>query len=97
LIYISFTLGFVIPFFALVDPVVFLQMTSFWKSNPRYYCKVCSIYVDDNAKSRRLHDEGKRHAEQLERKQFETNKKKQREAKQQSDIERQLQLIEKQA
>jgi hypothetical protein len=32
---------------------------------PRYYCKCCNIWMDDNVPSRQIHDRGKRHKEKL--------------------------------
>ncbi len=36
-------------------------MTEYWKSNPRYCCPVCNVWMADNIASRRKHEQGNKH------------------------------------
>ncbi len=36
-------------------------MTEYWKSNPRFCCPVCNVWMADNHASRRKHEQGNKH------------------------------------
>ncbi|KAM3572647.1 hypothetical protein VYU27_005334 [Nannochloropsis oceanica] len=41
-------------------------MSEYWRSTPKYCCKFCNVWMDDNTTSRRLHDGGARHKQAVE-------------------------------
>ncbi|ORX37187.1 hypothetical protein BD324DRAFT_625114 [Kockovaella imperatae] len=45
----------------------FYTMTEYWVSKKQYWCKYCSIYIRDDAPSRKLHETGLKHQGNKER------------------------------
>ncbi|KAG0256304.1 hypothetical protein DFQ27_005781 [Actinomortierella ambigua] len=39
----------------------------YWKSNAKFWCKFCKIYITDNKVTRKTHDSGTKHKENVER------------------------------
>lgn len=40
-------------------------MSEYWKSQAKFWCKFCKIYVTDNKISRQNHDNGKKHKDNV--------------------------------
>ncbi|KAG0048670.1 hypothetical protein BGZ83_006409 [Gryganskiella cystojenkinii] len=44
-----------------------LTKSEYWKSNAKFYCRFCNIYITDNKSTRNIHDSGNKHKENVER------------------------------
>ncbi|KAG0223722.1 hypothetical protein BGW42_005707 [Actinomortierella wolfii] len=44
-----------------------MSSADYWKSNAKYWCKFCKIYITDNKVTRKTHDAGTKHKENVER------------------------------
>jgi U1 zinc finger len=74
-----------------------IQMSEYWVSQAKYYCKICNVWIADNVMSKQLHHAGTKHKMAVE----ELNKKKREEklhgARSEREIKQQLADIEKAA
>ncbi|KAG0271166.1 Mismatch repair endonuclease pms2 [Linnemannia exigua] len=41
--------------------------SEYWKSNAKFFCRFCKIYITDNKSTRNIHDQGSKHKENVER------------------------------
>ncbi|KAJ1912392.1 hypothetical protein IWQ60_009684 [Tieghemiomyces parasiticus] len=70
-------------------------MAEYWKSNAKYWCQYCRIYVDDNKPSRHIHENGKKHKENVTKFIRDVDKRSEARAEEERETKRQLELIER--
>lgn len=51
----------------LIPPGLRFNMSEYWVSNKKYFCKYCNIYIADDKPSRTQHESGLRHKGNVER------------------------------
>ena len=42
-------------------------MTEFWKSSNKFWCEYCKVWMADNPTAKRIHEQGSKHRENMER------------------------------
>ncbi|XP_050417163.1 WW domain-binding protein 4 [Patella vulgata] len=72
-------------------------MSEYWKSNPRKFCDFCKCWISDNKPSIEFHERGKRHKENVQNKITAVRKSSEKKAKEKSELENDLQQMEKAA
>eukprot|EP00117_Sycon_ciliatum_P028330 scpid27025/ scgid22790/ WW domain-binding protein 4 len=72
-------------------------MADYWKSNPRRMCDVCKVWMADNKVSISMHEGGKKHKENVQRRISEARKRGVDEIHEKDEIQRQLAAMEKAA
>ncbi|ORX66314.1 hypothetical protein DL89DRAFT_260338 [Linderina pennispora] len=68
-----------------------------WDRNTKYWCRYCSIFVHDNSSSRRIHESGVKHKENVQRYLRNIDETAETAAKAESALQRQLDKIEQAA
>lgn len=72
-------------------------MATYWKSQPKKYCKFCNCWITDNKPSVDFHERGKNHQENVKRKINEVKKKSTEQAKEKAEMEDDMKQMEKAA
>ncbi|CAG2250041.1 FBP21 [Mytilus edulis] len=73
------------------------KMATYWKSQPKKYCKFCNCWITDNKPSVDFHERGKNHQENVKRKINEVKKKSTEQAKEREELEDDMKKMEKAA
>jgi len=69
-------------------------MTDFWKSNPHFYCQYCKIFIHDNKASKKQHEDGLRHKENVRKYLLDTRTKNKEKEKEDAELAKELRHIE---
>ncbi|KAF9939966.1 WW domain binding protein 4 [Modicella reniformis] len=69
----------------------------YWKSNAKFWCRFCKIYITDNKSTRSLHDAGTKHKENVERFLRESNQRSRDKEVETTKMNKQWEAIEKAA
>lgn len=72
-------------------------MADYWKSNPRYFCRYCGVWMADDKPSRTLHDNGNKHKANVQKFLSNLEKKDREEKFEKEQVLRTLQEVEKKA
>jgi len=72
-------------------------MTEYWISGAKFWCEYCKIYIADNKSSRGLHENGKKHKENMETFLGEMRVRNHQKELEQKDVEREMKRIEEAA
>ncbi|KAK3812678.1 MAG: hypothetical protein J3R72DRAFT_462629 [Linnemannia gamsii] len=72
-------------------------MSEYWKSNAKFFCRFCKIYITDNKSTRNIHDQGSKHKENVERFLRETNQRGRDREAESARMDKQMDAIEKAA
>lgn len=65
-----------------------------WRNNERHYCKVCNMWMGSDRQSILIHENGKKHRENVENSIMKRREDKLREEKEAKDMQRTLKLME---
>ncbi|KAF9287734.1 hypothetical protein BGZ68_001343 [Mortierella alpina] len=74
-----------------------LEMSEYWKSNAKFFCRFCKIYITDNKSTRNIHDSGVKHKENVERFLREQNQRSKDKDAEKARTDKQMEAIEKAA
>ncbi|KAF9356675.1 hypothetical protein BGX26_004911 [Mortierella sp. AD094] len=69
----------------------------YWKSNAKFWCRFCKIYITDNKSTRNIHDSGTKHKENVERFLREQNQRGKDKEAETARTNKQMEAIEKAA
>ncbi|KAF8955789.1 WW domain binding protein 4, partial [Entomortierella lignicola] len=69
----------------------------YWKSNAKFWCRFCKIYITDNKSTRNIHDAGTKHKENVERFLREQNQRGRDKEAETNKMNKQMEAIEKAA
>ncbi|KAF9972002.1 hypothetical protein BGZ73_004928 [Actinomortierella ambigua] len=69
----------------------------YWKSNAKFWCKFCKIYITDNKVTRKTHDSGTKHKENVERFLREQNQRSRDKIADDAKLKKEMDAIEKAA
>ncbi|KAI8601342.1 hypothetical protein EDD21DRAFT_374720 [Dissophora ornata] len=72
-------------------------MSEYWKSNAKFWCRFCKIYITDNKSTRNIHDSGTKHKENVERFLREQNQRGRDKEAETARVNKQMEAIEKAA
>lgn len=72
-------------------------MATYWKSQPKKYCKFCNCWITDNKASVDFHEKGKNHQENVKRKIDDVRKKSSEQAKLKAEAENDMRQMEEAA
>ncbi|KAH7049478.1 hypothetical protein BKA57DRAFT_459976 [Linnemannia elongata] len=72
-------------------------MSEYWKSNAKFFCRFCKIYITDNKSTRNIHDQGTKHKENVERFLREQNQRGRDREAESARMDKQMDAIEKAA
>ncbi|KAI7816875.1 hypothetical protein BC939DRAFT_467614 [Gamsiella multidivaricata] len=72
-------------------------MAEYWKSNAKFWCRFCKIYITDNKSTRNIHDSGTKHKENVERFLREQNQRGKEKEAETARMNKQMEAIEKAA
>ncbi|KAI1321821.1 hypothetical protein EDD11_000097 [Mortierella claussenii] len=80
-------------------PTQFLTFirSEYWKSNAKYWCRFCKLYITDNKSTRNIHDAGSKHKENVERFLREQNQRGREKEAETAKLNKQMEAIEKAA
>lgn len=70
-------------------------MADYWVSTRRWTCKYCDITINDDLPSRRQHEEGLRHKNNVQRALRDVYKRQEREAREKEEAKREMIRIER--
>lgn len=70
-------------------------MSEFWVSRKKWTCKYCDVTINDDVPSRQQHENGLRHKGNVERSLRNAYKKSERERKDEKDVKRVMEKIER--
>ncbi|KAG0373157.1 Mismatch repair endonuclease pms2 [Mortierella sp. AD032] len=73
------------------------KQSEYWKSNAKFFCRFCKIYITDNKSTRNIHDQGSKHKENVERFLRETNQRGRDREAESARMDKQMDAIEKAA
>ncbi|KAF9964129.1 hypothetical protein BGZ70_006912 [Mortierella alpina] len=73
------------------------EMSEYWKSNAKFFCRFCKIYITDNKSTRNIHDSGVKHKENVERFLREQNQRSKDKDAEKARTDKQMEAIEKAA
>ncbi|KAF9927440.1 hypothetical protein BGZ67_007519 [Mortierella alpina] len=83
------------------DPLLFhngpSSRSEYWKSNAKFFCRFCKIYITDNKSTRNIHDSGVKHKENVERFLREQNQRSKDKDAEKARTDKQMEAIEKAA
>ncbi|KAJ1971987.1 WW domain binding protein 4 [Dimargaris xerosporica] len=68
-----------------------------WVANTKHWCRYCKIYIQDNKATRSIHENGKKHKENVAQFLRDIDKKSRADLEQEKEMQRQLALIEEAA
>ncbi|KAF9144150.1 hypothetical protein BG015_000194 [Linnemannia schmuckeri] len=71
--------------------------SEYWKSNAKFFCRFCKIYITDNKSTRNIHDQGTKHKENVERFLREQNQRGRDREAESARMDKQMDAIEKAA
>ncbi|KAF9952954.1 WW domain binding protein 4 [Mortierella alpina] len=71
--------------------------SEYWKSNAKFFCRFCKIYITDNKSTRNIHDSGVKHKENVERFLREQNQRSKDKDAEKARTDKQMEAIEKAA
>ncbi|KAF9101733.1 hypothetical protein BGX29_005297 [Mortierella sp. GBA35] len=71
--------------------------SEYWKSNAKFFCRFCKIYITDNKSTRNIHDQGSKHKENVERFLREQNQRGRDREAEAARMDKQMDAIEKAA
>ncbi|KAG0286996.1 Mismatch repair endonuclease pms2 [Linnemannia gamsii] len=71
--------------------------SEYWKSNAKFFCRFCKIYITDNKSTRGIHDQGTKHKENVERFLREQNQRGRDREAESARMDKQMDAIEKAA
>ncbi|KAF9124006.1 hypothetical protein BGW39_008531 [Mortierella sp. 14UC] len=71
--------------------------SEYWKSNAKFFCRFCKIYITDNKSTRNIHDQGSKHKENVERFLREQNQRGRDREAESARMDKQMDAIEKAA
>ncbi|KAJ3190228.1 hypothetical protein HDU85_000521 [Gaertneriomyces sp. JEL0708] len=72
-------------------------MSEYWKSNKKYYCTFCGIYIQDNKISRQNHENGRKHKDTVALYLRDQTKKQQEKSEEDKETQAMLARIEQEA
>ncbi|KAF8941826.1 hypothetical protein BGZ47_007144 [Haplosporangium gracile] len=73
------------------------KQSEYWKSNAKFFCRFCKIYITDNKSTRNIHDQGTKHKENVERFLREQNQRGRDREAESARMDKQMDAIEKAA
>ncbi|KAF9110392.1 hypothetical protein BGX27_006422 [Mortierella sp. AM989] len=73
------------------------KVAEYWKSNAKFWCRFCKIYITDNKSTRNIHDSGTKHKENVERFLREQNQRGRDKEAETAKMNKQMEAIEKAA
>ncbi|KAG0261185.1 WW domain binding protein 4 [Mortierella polycephala] len=73
------------------------RWSEYWKSNAKFFCRFCKIYITDNKSTRNIHDSGVKHKENVERFLREQNQRSRDKETETARTNKQMEAIEKAA
>ncbi|KAF9537565.1 hypothetical protein EC957_007961 [Mortierella hygrophila] len=73
------------------------KQSEYWKSNAKFFCRFCKIYITDNKSTRNIHDQGTKHKENVERFLREQNQRGRDREVESARMDKQMDAIEKAA
>ncbi|CAB4445659.1 unnamed protein product [Rhizophagus irregularis] len=74
-----------------------LQLSEYWVSQQKHWCQYCRIYIADNKPSRTMHEQGKKHKENVEKFLRNIRRKDHENRKEEEKTRRELERIERAA